>query len=147
MSTIDQHPFALAQQAFAVANTPMFLIRKLRVDPEVHEIARLFDGEVILSQLEAALGNAPKSLRESVLPYVLLVSLSFKNDVSFLKATEGIARGYEDDWFDYARQVLLQTHRTTVFSSISAQPMPTLATPPSNAARSGANTIIIKASS
>lgn len=150
MTTIDQFPLTLAQQTFAVANTPLFLIRKLRVDPDVHEISRAFDGIQLLAELERSLQSKPENLRQSVLPYVLLMSLFFKGDKSFLTASGTVARNYEDDWFEYVRQVLIQTYRTTQFTTLKAQqPTSTLipAHPKSASATSApTSAVILKAS-
>lgn len=146
MSSLDKYPLNQAQQAFAVANTPLFLVRKLRTDPEVHDIARALEGPELLDLLRASLASTPPSLRETVIPYVLLVSLSFKDDASFLKAALSIPRGYENDWFDYVLQALLQTYRPTAFSTVSPIAGTRIVVSSATKTNAAANRLIIKAS-
>lgn len=125
MTQIDEMQFVGAQRAFAVANTPLFLLRKLKDDADVQQVSREFNGAQLISLLESSLRYRPKTIRDAVLPFIFLVALSFKEDKKFLDATITIARGYPDEWFDYLRSVLIQTYRSTQFSTlVPNQPRP-----------------------
>lgn len=101
-----------AEAAYAIANAPMFLVRKLGADSAASQIESEFSAEDILKAIEDAVKRKPKSVRDAVLPYVLAVALSKKSDASFLhKATKIKAPSHE--WFDYVVHVLEKTYQST----------------------------------
>jgi hypothetical protein len=102
-----------AQAAFAVANTPLFLVRKLQEDPTVRALANKVRGDELLRELEMSAQRKPQTIREAVIPYVCLVALSFYDNASYLRRSISIRLEYEDYWFDYIRRVLIQTYRPT----------------------------------
>lgn len=64
-----------AEAAFAVANTPSYLLRKLRADPAIHEAARKYSFHELLRALKLSINKEPKTLSDLVRPYVYLVAL------------------------------------------------------------------------
>jgi hypothetical protein len=102
-----------AQANFAVANTPLFLVRKLQEDPAVRLLARQVNPNLLLEELRKSVQKRPETLRESVIPYVCLVALWFNNDATFLENAVSVKPAYSDDWFDYIRSVLIKTFRPT----------------------------------
>jgi hypothetical protein len=103
-----------AEQAFFVSNSPLFLLRKLMEDAAVGEIARTHSADDLLSKLREAATAEPVSLKERVWPFVLLVALALKSDVDALQKTTDIRLRDGADWFDYIRDVLMDTYRPTV---------------------------------
>ena len=85
MTDLSDVRLPLAEQAFAVANTPLFLLRKLRSDPAVLEIARVAQPKAILSALKKSLRRKPKTLSDAVSPYVYLVALSMTRDLGWME--------------------------------------------------------------
>jgi hypothetical protein len=120
MITPATHDLRNAEAALAVANTPLFLIRKLSDDPNVRAISHSLSGEQILDTLRASVEGRPQTLFQAVVPFVCLVALSLLEDDSYLQASKGIQPSYEDDWFAYAREVLVQTFKPTSRRLISA---------------------------
>ena len=118
--TLEQVDLRLAESSFAVANTPMFLIRKLRADPAVQELGSSHRSEEILRAIEAAVGTKPRTLLDAVRPYVYLVALSFDRDVSYLVRASQIRAPYFD-WYEYIAQVLREAHKTTSFQSLATR--------------------------
>jgi len=97
-----------ASQAYAVANTPIYLIRRLQEDPAVYEIAK-FSGEDILQALRNAVRVQPESLLDYTRPYVYLVALSKLPSEDFLRSVD--TDGMENwRWLPYMKQVLLETY-------------------------------------
>ena len=89
---------AEAAQTLAVANTPFFLLRKLRTDPAVREINERFSEDEILDGLKTALGLEPTEPRNAVRPYVYLTALSQKPRPDALR-TAAALRADKWDWY------------------------------------------------
>lgn len=119
MKTLGEIDLSIAEGVFAVSNTPLFLIRKLRANPAVQEIGLTFDGHDILQALKASAGVKPATLTEAVRPYAYLVALSLNRDISYLKEAAKIPAKHFD-WFQYVVNVLIETYRPTSFQKIHA---------------------------
>jgi hypothetical protein len=113
MRSFAEVEFSQASHAYAVANTPLFLIRKLQQDPVVHEISRSFSGEQILEELRRSVEHEPRGLVDYVRPYVYLTALSRQQQDLYLKSAGQLANSAKWDWFEYMRQVLLSTYAPT----------------------------------
>ena len=100
---------ANAGRVFAVANTPLFLVRKLRSDPVVQELSRRFSGQALLQELRVSVMENPSDLAGAVRPYVYLTALSLMPSPEALSQTSSIRAPY-CDWFDYVRDYLLETY-------------------------------------
>jgi hypothetical protein len=97
-----------AEAVYAISNVPLFLLRKLQSDAAPRQISVSLSTDEILDELKDALQSKPRTLREAVEPYVLLVALSQKRDISALnEATRLSALHY--DWFSYLANCLVQT--------------------------------------
>lgn len=109
--------FAEAAQVYGIANTPLFLLRKLQADAEVRAIGEECSGELILDALRAAIAIDPETPIEAVRPYALLVALWFKPTLEHLREA---ARFSPKDgpwrWFDYLAAALIET-----FSPVESQ--------------------------
>ncbi len=107
-----------AVAAFAVANTPMFLLRKLRSDSAVERLTQLFSTDKLFSDLVASLGKKPENLTDAVKPYALLVALSRKGNLALLKELLKYPAPFSE-WFSEIANILIQTSMpltTTAFT-------------------------------
>lgn len=118
MKTLQQVELKQVSRAFAVANTPLFLLRKLREDEAVREISKDFSGDEILERLKELLQREPETLRDHVAPYAYLVALAQKPDDRHLRMAALIPDPPKWGWFDYIRRVLLETYSPTKQSVI-----------------------------
>lgn len=112
MKTLSEIDLTIAEGDFAVSNTPLYLVRKLRANSAVEEISRSFDGSEILEALKRAAADKPTTLAEAVRPYVYLVALSRKSNVSYLEEARKIPAG-NFDWFNYVVDLLIETFTST----------------------------------
>jgi hypothetical protein len=107
-----------AELAFATANTPLYLLRKLRSSMSVKKIAAVKTSFQIYRSLSAALKRKPDTFRESVLPFVLLVSLSIKFDGrKYLVESAGLPSPYHP-WFRYCCDNLVMGAKSATTESI-----------------------------
>jgi hypothetical protein len=107
-----------AQSAFMVANSPLFLLRKLRDDPTVATIARRSRGATILSQLRRSLSREPRALHTAVVPYVYLVALSMQPDIKYLREASALPAPHHA-WYTYLSGVLLQSYKPTTVQMVT----------------------------
>jgi hypothetical protein len=108
-----------AKRAFVVANTPLYLARRLQQDSNVRKLSDL-SGDELLKLYTEAVTRSPVALDELVIPYVCLAALSLQGDLRPLKMTTGIrpAPGYK--WLDYIQQVLIQSYNPTSNKTFAA---------------------------
>lgn len=107
----------MAESDLLVANTPLFLLRKLRTNQTVAEIAQFSRGSLVLSALKEALKQEPKTLRKTVLPYVYLVALSMMPESSFLQSAAKFKSPHHD-WYSYLVEALIQSYRPATIKTI-----------------------------
>ena len=119
MKTPGQMNLDGAQGIFAAANTPLFLLRKLRADPDVQRINSDCDAEDILEVLNSAVLHKPQTLEDMVRPYAYLVALSLNQTKSYLERGAKIPAPYHV-WFQYIAEVLIKTYKAISFSAIKA---------------------------
>jgi hypothetical protein len=136
MSLVDQIDLRAAESAFAVANTPLFLMRKLRSDPAVALLARNRRGEELLKSLRDIARTEPNDLLEFVLPYIYLIALSLKQDLPHLREAAQITQPYAD-WYKYIGDYLVQSTHPTARIAIS---FPQQAVTPNRAGRENLDT-------
>lgn len=108
MTAITSVNLSNAEAAYTVANTPLFLVRKLRSDPAVMQIAQKNAGENLFADLVQALGKEPKSLSEYVAPYALVIALSQQQNQNFLRRALSLSSPYHH-WFSYITNHLVQS--------------------------------------
>ena len=84
--TVTDFDISNSTRAYAVANTPLYLLRMLKEDPVVREIALKLPLDQILNELKAIVDKPESTSEEGVLPYLLLTALSF------LPQAEGLQR-------------------------------------------------------
>jgi len=108
MTKIADIDLTLAERDFTVANTPLFLLRRLQRDSAVRRISESMTTEEILSYIRDYVTKEPATVREAVLPYACLVALSIKPDIFGLKNATLIVPHAWHRWFNYMRTVLVQ---------------------------------------
>jgi hypothetical protein len=113
----DQLNLKGAESIYAVSNVPLYLLRKLQGEAAVREVSMTASCDEIFQRLDETLKIKPTSLHEAVEPYVLLVALSKKGDVSYLEKASALRAPYHD-WFNYLASVLITTHLTTKINSL-----------------------------
>jgi hypothetical protein len=118
MKKLQEIDLKQACSVFAVANTPLFLLRKLRQDASVLEISRSFSGEEILGHLRDLISREPETMLDHTLPYVCLVALALKDDDRDLKRAMTIPAPTKWNWFDYIRKVLVETYTPTTHTTL-----------------------------
>src|SRR5215831_14434030 len=104
-----QPDLAGAEAVYAVSNVPLFLLRRLQSDAAAREISSSLSANQILEELKSSLDVKPRTLREAVEPYVLLVALAQKRDPNAMREATKINALYHD-WFAYLSNVLVQAY-------------------------------------
>lgn len=104
--------FHNARIVYAVANTPLYLLERLREDAEVQAFARRSDGPTLFGLMSSALETPPCTLQQAVLPYVYLICLALKNDILQLQRARALSSdGYK--WFSYLVDIVNSTSTPT----------------------------------
>jgi hypothetical protein len=129
MKSLHQVDLTEAAHAYAVANTPLYLTRKLREDRAAYEISRSLSGDEILTALDNALRVKPVDATGYVRPFVYLVALWFKPEDKYLKMSPRAPGASPRDWYNYVRGVLLETYSPTIDQSVRIPPSLRVSTP------------------
>ena len=108
---------------YTVANTPLYLIEKLRADRTVQELARISDPTKTFSALVASLRKKPITSRDVVLPYVLAMMLFLQQDLASLNKARKLAAPHHK-WFEYICSVLAELYQPTSLDSVVVQSQP-----------------------
>jgi hypothetical protein len=106
MTALHDYNYRNAASALLLANTPLFLLRKLRSDPVVAAIVHDLTEDEIIRGLRTAAKEKPNDILEAVRPYVYLVALSLKGNAGSLKQAADIQAPHAD-WFSYIANSLL----------------------------------------
>lgn len=115
MKHLNEIDLAAASLAYGVANTPSFLVRKLKSDPAVKLISDSFSDDQILSEIRL-LGNAdPTEPLNAVRPYAYLTALWMKPRPDALRAAAVLNMTWWR-WYSVIASFLLDT-----YSPISSQ--------------------------
>lgn len=106
----------MAQSDFLVANSPLFLLRKLRENPVVQDMAQRALGDTLLSQLKSTLSRKPKKISNAVKPYAYLVALSLQADPKRIEMATKFNSPYHA-WYDYLARLIFNSTPSTTTSS------------------------------
>lgn len=111
--------FANARESYAVANTPLFLLRKLRNDPNILEFSKTHNSDKLVKKIRSSLLRRPKNLDAAVRPYAYLAALLLKGDVvPIQKIGENDINNEYYPWFSYILQYIRDsTYQTNVSTS------------------------------
>jgi hypothetical protein len=111
----------------AVANTPIFLARRLLENAAVRQAHQLHGAEKIFAALQKISARKPSDLNEAAEAYFYLVALSLDDNKLWLRRAGALSAPHVK-WFADVADYLLGTARATVISSVHA---PTTLTVPS----------------
>jgi hypothetical protein len=108
-----------ASHIYAIANTPLFLVRKLKEDPIPRKISEQCSAEQILGVLRTAAGVLPATIIDAVRPYAFLVALWL------MPEPDGLERAAEFDapnfnWYGYILAELLRTFSPVQMQDVQA---------------------------
>ena len=110
-SIADRVPHAASY--LTVANTPIFLVNKLRRDSQMAVLANKLSSTELVTNIARCLKRPPSNVYEEVEPYVYLVALAMKGDIRFLKEfTQVSDENYR--WFAYLADYLFRTTTATL---------------------------------
>jgi hypothetical protein len=79
--------FEAASRAFAVANTPLFLLRKIQTDEVVHILCERLTPTELFVEIKRRVRRRPQKIEDAVIPYVLVCALA-KNGRDLLPKVE-----------------------------------------------------------
>lgn len=105
-----------AKQAFVIANTPQFLVKKLRFDPQIGVLARSNDPENAVNILRYLLSKIPEDVDELVFSYAIIVSLSMISDLKYLRMVRDIPSP-NHKWIQDIVDILMSTTSISTYSS------------------------------
>jgi hypothetical protein len=126
---VSSGPFSIttasAQEAVLVANTPSFLLDRLRRDVAVQTVAANLTGKETVSALRGALDPAPQSVLGIVAAYVYLVALSYSDpqDVELWKEIDELDLS-NLEWGDAIRRLISAESVPTITKEFSASDKP-----------------------
>jgi hypothetical protein len=108
-----------ARSVYMTANTPMYIIRNLRSDPEIVKIHLNNSGENILAEIIDRLQRLPLDFEDRILPLALLVALSLKQNRNLVVAAAS-AESAMYRWYKLVADCLVQQVRPTLVTNIIA---------------------------
>ena len=123
--------FSELQNIFTVANTPVYMYRKLRQSRAVAEIVNSYSEQEIFEALSDACNKTPHSLRELTIVYSLLTALSFfpHQNIELDKLN---VLGVK--WFSELRKLVMnEPNRPILHETITVPTTPTITTYTGNA--------------
>jgi hypothetical protein len=107
-----------AQRAYLAANSSSYFLRKLREDPDVHRVGAQYSTDDIVAAIKTAVGRAPQSLEELVVPYALLASLGIRGPRARLEEVAALDAPHHE-WLQEIAARLAASWKTTILTSIS----------------------------
>jgi hypothetical protein len=128
MINTDVTAFTGVYRDYAIANTPLFFLRKLKQSEIPADIARTYNAEEILETLRASLQADPLTRTDYVSPYVFLMALARNPDGKYLKSVEHLAGQERFDWFKYLWQVLMESYSPVIVTSLDVPKIGTYTT-------------------
>jgi len=114
-----------AAYSFAISNTPMYLVARLRRDLAVQQLAKQ-SSRVLLHRLSRSLRTRPTTLDRNVLPYVYLVAISLRMDGNALRRAASYQAPYHK-WYQEILSFLVATLYPTSIGDVSVIQAPTIA--------------------
>jgi hypothetical protein len=106
-----------AELVLAVANTHVFLARRLKENVEAQRLARTYTPQQILGALRDVVSRTPTSVSEVAEPFIYLAALCHVDDLRYLREVATIDAPHLK-WFKESAQLLVEM--TTPVNTISA---------------------------
>jgi hypothetical protein len=119
MTVLDQVDLRDAQTSVAIANTPIFLARRLHENPATLRAHANHGPMNIFGALESIANRKPEGLRHVTEVYFYLVALSFDNDLSWVRKAAALSAPHVK-WFSEVAEYLVVTAKSTVTMSLHA---------------------------
>jgi hypothetical protein len=119
MTALDPIDLHDAELAVAVANTPIFLARRLQENPAVQRAHVLHGADKIFGALEAVSARKPRDLSEATEVYFYIVALSFDDQKSWLRRARTLPAPHIK-WFSDIADYLIDTSNSTVVTTVQA---------------------------
>jgi hypothetical protein len=119
MTALKPLNLSQAQRDYAVANTPFFLLQKLRSNPAVQLWASHSDADQILRAMQRTLARTPKTLKDFVKPYAMLAALSMKGNAGAIRRATTLNASHHM-WYKYLADALDQTSNSTTLERWSS---------------------------
>ncbi|KPF81419.1 hypothetical protein [Novosphingobium sp. AAP93] len=108
-----------ARSVYMTANTPMYIVRNLRSDPEIVKLHLKNSADTILAEIKERLERLPLDFEDRILPLVLLIALALKqNRTAMMEAACLDGKSYR--WYKPVADSLVQQVRPTSVSTIVA---------------------------
>ena len=108
-----------ARSVYMTANTPMYIVRNLRSDPEIVKLHLKNSADAILAELKERLEHLPLDFEDRILPLVLLAALALKqNRTAMVEAARLDGKSYR--WYKAVADNLVQQVRPTSMATIVA---------------------------
>ena len=127
MTVLEPLDMRDAEKTVALANTPIFLARRLRENPAVRRALTLHGAQNIFQALEEICGRTPETLADATEVYFYLVALSYDVDLSFLRrANTLIAPNIK--WYKDVAIYLVSKIAPVISLSVTVPARPTLMT-------------------
>lgn len=106
-----------ARTAYMTANTPMYIVRNLRSDPEIVKLHLQNSAESILDEIKDRLTRLPLDFDDRILPLILLAALALKQSRTLMLEAARLD-GARYRWYKPVADSFLQQMRPTSVSKI-----------------------------
>jgi hypothetical protein len=117
MTTLEPIDLREAETAVVVANTPIFLARRLRENPALQRALELHGPEKIFGALEKISGCKPTDLKQATEAYFYLVTLSLQNNALWLHRARALPCPHVK-WFKDIADYLISIAKATTTASV-----------------------------
>lgn len=129
MTALDPIDLRDAMMSVAVANTPIFLARRLHENPALQRAHLLHGSTKIFTALESISKREPEDLNQATEVYFYLVALSLDTDLSRLRRAQSLIVPHIK-WFKEIADYLTSTAKATAITSLQAPSIIGLTPPP-----------------
>jgi hypothetical protein len=110
------------EDAYLVANTPHYLLRRLRGNPIVRTLTQSLSPEELASAYRASVHKSPDSFRELVVPYICIVAIATTGRMDLLKELEGVSINSGYKWLRQIVEIVIETFRPTITKELRISP-------------------------
>jgi hypothetical protein len=123
MTTLDPIDLREAEKSVAVANTPIFLARRLRENPALKRALDMHGAGKVFGALEIISARKPNDLKQASEVYFYLVALSLDSDASWLHRARALPSPHIK-WFEEIADYLISTTKPTFVASVGRTETP-----------------------
>jgi hypothetical protein len=120
MNIPDRIKTANAESNFVIANTPSFLVRRLKEDQAVYLLSQSLSEGDLLKGFVSSSSREPESMRELVTPYLCLCALSLKPTSKYLRDALLFEARPEYKWLKDCAQILIDEFRPVSISKVKS---------------------------